>query len=211
MRIISTPCQRGYRRISLFLLAGIAYAAVSGSDATIEFENPFVRVVRVHYNPHEKTDVHDHPPTPTVYIYVTDGGRLLIGHDGEDPVTRPPVKAGGIRFQKGVAERHAVEELDGVESQYIRVELKTKPVDLPEVDVRRAPADRTPYESGMIRILRVTCPAKSTCPASAHPESPAVVVTGKNFVWVPAGWPQPKNPSDIPAEQVRVELKTPPS
>ena len=60
-----------------------------------------------------------------------------------------------------------MEELDGVESQYIRIELKTKPVDLPKQDVRRAPGDRTPYESGMIRILRVTCAAQSACPASA--------------------------------------------
>ncbi len=185
-------------------------AAATGSDATTEFENPSVRVVRVHYDAHEKTDVHDHPPTPTVYIYVTDGGRLRIGHDGEETVIRPPVKAGGIRFQKGVAERHWVEEADGVDSQYIRVELKTKPVELPEVDVRRAPGDKTPYESGMIRILRVSCAAQSECPASAHPENPAVVVTGKSYVWVAAGAGPLKNSLDTPVEQVRVELKTPP-
>jgi len=185
-------------------------AAVYSSDATIEFENPSVRIVRVHYTPHEKTAVHDHPPTPTVYVYVTDGGRLQIGHDGEEMVTRPPVKAGGIRFQKGVAERHAVEEVDGVESEYIRIELKTQPLDLPEVDVRRAPADRTPYESRMLRILRVTCPAQSACPASQHPENPAVVVTGKQATWVPAGALPLRNSNDAPVEQVRVELKTPP-
>jgi hypothetical protein len=194
----------------LTILAPAGTAAVYSTDATIEFENPSVRVVRVHYTPHEKTAVHDHPPTPTVYIYVTDGGRLQIGHGDEEMVTRPPVKAGGIRFQKGVAERHAVEEMDGVESEYLRVELKIQQVDLPEVDVRRAPGDNTPYESGMIRILRVTCPAKSACPASPHSENPAVVVTGKKFVWVPAGAPALRNTLDVPVEQVRVELKTPP-
>ena len=195
---------------ALVVLAGLGPAAVYSTDATIEFENPSVRVVRVHYTPHEKTAVHDHPPTPTVYVYVTDGGRLSIGHDGEESVIRPPVKAGGIRFQKGVAERHAVEEIDGVESEYIRIELKIKPVDLPEVDVRRPPGDRTPYESRMIRILRVTCPAQSACPASQHPENPAVVVTGKKFAWVPAGSAPLRNSTDAAVEQVRVELKTPP-
>ena len=194
----------------LFALGRIAPAAVSATDTTIEFENASVRVARVHYAPHEKTAVHDHPATPNVFVYVTDGGRLAIGHEGEEMVTRPPVKAGGIRFQAGVAERHAVEELDGVESQYIRIELKTRPVDLPKEDVRRAPGDRTPYESGMIRILRVTCAAQSACPASAHPENPAVVVTGKAFVWVPVGAAPLRNSSDAPVEQVRVELKTPP-
>src|SRR5271155_2171043 len=99
----------------LSFLAQVSPSAVSGSDAIVELENPWVRVVRVHYHPHEKTAVHDHPSTPTVYVYVTDGGRLRITHDAEAPVVRPPVKAGGIRFQKGVFERHSVEELDGVE------------------------------------------------------------------------------------------------
>jgi hypothetical protein len=195
---------------ALLLLAPCVSGFVANSDATIELENPYLRVVRVHYTPHEKTAVHDHPPTPTVYVYVTDGGRLRIGHDGEEPTMRPPVKAGGIRFQKGVAETHWVEELDGVDSQYIRLELKTRQVDLPEQDVRRQPADRTPYESGFLRIMRVTCAAHSACPASAHPQDPAVVVYGKDYKWLPAGSAPVKNDSDAPVEQVRVELKTPP-
>jgi hypothetical protein len=182
----------------------------AASDATIELENRYVRVARVHYQPHETTAIHDHPATPTVYVYVTDGGRLRIEHQGEQAVIRPPVKAGGIRFQKGVFERHVVEELDGVESEYLRIELKIQPVDLPEKDVRRAPDDRTPYESGMIRILRVTCPPQSACPASEHPENPAVVVTGRNFTWVVPNAPPIKNPTATPLEQVRVELETPP-
>ena len=196
--------------VILAVLAQTSPAQVSATDTTIEFENPYVRVARVHYAPHEKTAVHDHPATPNVFVYVTDGGRLAIGHEGEEMVTRPPVKAGGIRYQAGVAERHAVEELDGIDSQYIRIEMKTKPVDLPKQDVRRAPGDKTPYESGMLNILRVTCQAKSTCPASEHPEYPAVVVTGKTFQWVPAAAPPLKNSTDTPMEQVRVELKTPP-
>jgi hypothetical protein len=196
--------------IILLVLARTGPAAVTATDTTIEFENSYVRVARVHYAPHEKTAVHDHPPTPNVFVYVTDGGRLAIGHDGEEMVTRPPVKAGGIRYQAGVAERHAVEELDGIDSQYIRIEMKTRPVDLPIQDVRRAPGDATPYESGMLNILRVTCPAKSACPTSQHSEFPAVVVTGKTFVWVPAGAAPLENSTDAPVEQVRVELKTGP-
>lgn len=185
--------------------------AAGASDGKVEFENAWVRVVRVHYDAHEKTAVHDHPATPTVYVYVTDGGRLKIGHEGEEAVVRPAVKAGGIRFQKGVFERHAVEEVDGVASQYLRLELKTRAVDLPDKDVRRAPGDATPYESGMLRILRVTCAPHSTCPASEHPEDPAVVVTGKTFQWVGAKAAPAVNSSDVPLEEVRVELKTPPA
>lgn len=192
------------------LCAGSLFGAVSATDSVIELENPWLRVVRVSYTAHEKTAMHDHPATPNIYVYVTDGGRLLISHDDE-VVTRPPVKAGGIRYQHGVFERHEVEELDGVASEYLRLELKIKPVDLPNADVRRQPNDRTPYESGMVRILRVTCPANGTCPASAHPENPAVVVYGKSFKWLPANSAPVKNDAPAPMEQVRVELITPPA
>ncbi len=191
-------------------LAKIGLYADPVSDSKIEFENEWVRVVRVHYSPHEKTGIHDHPATPTVYVYITDGGRLRLEHDRNDPTVRPPVKMGGIRFQKGVFERHWVEELDGVASEYLRVELKTRQVDLPDLDVRRAPTDRNPYESGMIRILRVTCAANSSCPISEHPEDPAVAVFNAGFVWEPAGASPVVNSSESPMEQVRVELKTKP-
>ncbi|MGD0299177.1 MAG: hypothetical protein ABSE86_18895 [Bryobacteraceae bacterium] len=192
-------------------LGAAAFAQEYATDATIEFENPWVRIVRVHYLPLEKTAEHEHPPSPTVYIYVTDGGRLKLTHTGEEPIIRPPVKAGGIRFQKAVYERHVVEELDGIESEYLRIELKTERVDLPEQDVRRPPADNTPYESRMIRILRVHCAAHSACPASAHPEAPAVVVTGGEFRWLAPDSAPVQDDSDAAIEQVRIELKTAPA
>jgi hypothetical protein len=196
----------------VFLLLGLATilpAQVAPSDAILEFENPLVRVVRVHYRPHQKTAMHDHPATPTVFVYLTDGGRLRISHDGEEPVIRPAVKAGAIRFQHAVAERHTVEEIDGVASEYLLLELKAQPSDQPPTDVRRAPDDRTPYESPTLRIYRVSCPAHSACPPSAHPEDPAVVVTGRDFRWETAGTPAPSNPSGTIWEQVRVEIVAP--
>jgi len=192
------------------LLILVAFAS-SKSDSTVEFENAWVRIVRVHYAPHEKTRAHDHPSTPTVYVYTTDGGRLKIVHDElEKPVIRPVVKAGAVRFNRGAAEHHQVEELDGVASEYLRLELKIEPVELPAEDVRRAPADRTPYESAMLRILRVTCAPHSACPASEHPENPAVIVTGKKFVWRDARAAPVMNATSVPLEQVRVELKSKP-
>jgi hypothetical protein len=193
--------------VILFLLA----FTDSKSDSTLEFENAWVRIVRVHYLPHEKTRAHDHPATPTVYVYTTDGGRLRILHDEtEKPVIRPVVKAGAVRFNHGAAEHHQVEELDGVASEYIRVELKIEPLELPKDDIRRAPDDRTPYENAMIRILRVTCAAHSACPESDHPENPAAIVEGKKFRWLAAHAPSVMNSTAAPVEQVRIELKSKP-
>ncbi len=174
-------------------------------------ENAWVRIVRVHYLPHEKTRAHDHPATPTVYVYTTDGGRLRIVHDeSEKPVIRPLVKAGAVRFNHGAAEHHQVEELDGIASEYLRLELKIAPIDLPSDDIRRAPDDRTPYENAMLRIVRVTCAPHSACPASDHPENPAVVVSGKKFQWLEANAPPIVNSSPLQLEQVRIELKSNP-
>jgi hypothetical protein len=198
------------RKVCLLLgLAAVLSADKAPSDATLEFENSLVRIVRVRYRPHQKTAMHDHPSTPTVFVYVTDGGRLRISHDGEPPIIRPVVKAGAIRFQPAVAERHTVEEIDGVASEYLMLELKAQPADQPTEDVRRAPDDRTPYESPTLRIYRVTCPAHAECPPSAHPKDPAVVVTGREFRWESAGTPAPSNPSGAAWQQVRVEIVPP--
>ena len=198
------------RKVCIFLgLAAALAADKTPSDATLEFENSLVRVVRVRYRPHQKTAMHDHPSTPTVFVYVTDGGRLRISHDGEAPIIRPSVKAGAIRFQHAVAERHTVEELDGVASEYLMLQLKAQPPDQPPADVRREPGDRTPYESPTLRIHRVTCPAHSECPPSAHPEDPAVVVTGREFRWENAGTPPLSNSSGTAWQQVRVEIVKP--
>ena len=197
--------------ILLFLCVAAGPSQVAPSDATLEFENQLVRIVRVKYKPHQKTAMHDHPATPTIYVYVTDGGRLRIGHEGEEPAIRPAVKAGAIRFQHAVAERHVVEELDGVASEYLRLEFKTQPPEQPTIDIRRAPDDRTPDESPTLRIYRVTCAAHSAWPASAHPDDPAIVVTGREFRWEPAHTPAATNTSATAWEQVRVEIVAAPN
>jgi hypothetical protein len=186
--------------------------ATSKTDSKVEFENAWVRIVRVHYAPHEKTRYHDHPSTPTVYLYTTDGGRLRIVHDEkEEPVIRPAVKANSIRFNRGAVEHHQVEEMDGVASEYLRLELKVEPIDLPDKDVRRAPDDSTPFENGMLRILRPICAAKSVCPASEHRDDPAVEVIGSHFRWAGANGPAYSNTADAPVSIVRVELKSKPA
>jgi hypothetical protein len=125
------------------------------------------------------------------------------------PFIRPPVKAGSVRFTHAAAERHTVDELDGVPSEYLQLELKTQPPGEPATDFRLAPGDRTPYESNTLRIYRVTCPAHADCPPSPHPADPAVVVTGRDFRFEPAGTPPPSNPSSTAWQQLRVEIVAP--
>ena len=192
---------------TLLLPILLLFFAPSKSDSTVEFENQWVRVVRVHYAAHEKTRYHDHPSTPTVYVYTTDGGRLRILHDEkEQPVIRPVVKANSIRFNRGAIEHHQVEEMDGIASEYLRLELKVEPVELPEKDVRIAAGDMKPFENRMIRMEHVPCGAHALCPASAHPDRPAIEVIGKKFRWIPPKGKAFMNETDAPIEIVRVEF-----
>lgn len=180
---------------------------VSPDHYKLVFENPYARVVRVIYGPHEKSPVHDHPANPTVYVYTTDGPPLTVKHTDGRGAQRPAVHAGGVRFNRGMAEQHTMENLTDQASEYIRVELKTKPVDLPDPDVRLAPG-AGPFENGQIRISRLVCEARSACAVSQYPavDVPIAPATPR---WVPAGQPS-LNSSSASENIVRVELKTGP-
>jgi len=166
--------------------------------------------------------VHERPPTPTsVYIYVTDGGPMRFKHITGFSVpgytiTRPPVKAGAIRFAHAAPETHSVEYLGDIPTEYVRIELRTEPLDIPFRDVRIPPAALDPtksavrkeYENGQIRILRVVCAAGQTCPKSENPDDPSIVtvVTGPHkgeVRWSPVD-------GEGPMEEVRIELETEP-
>jgi hypothetical protein len=60
----------------------------------LEFENSKVRVVHVHYDAKESLPQHDHPKTPTFYVYLADAGPVRFKHTGPNPyaLDRPPVK-----------------------------------------------------------------------------------------------------------------------
>jgi hypothetical protein len=214
---------------SLLLLGCVAIYAygqdpflVAGEHYHLVFENAWARAARVTYGPHETAPVHEHPPTPTsIYIYVTDGGEFRFKHMTGFKVpgytiTRPSVKAGAIRFAHSAPETHSVEYLGDVPTEYVRIELRTEPVNVPIRDVRIPPAVLDPakstatnvFENGQIRILRVVCAEGEGCPASQNPEDPAIVTVMHGPDRGAVRW-SPANGKG-PLEEVRIELKTEP-
>ena len=157
--------------------------------------------------------MHDHPANPTIYVYTTDGPPLQVKHTDGRGAQRPAVKAGGVRFNRGMAEQHTMENLTAQASEYIRVELKTKPVDLPDPDVRLAPG-AGPFENGQIRISREVCPPQGACPAAKYPAVDVpigdVPIGSAAPRWIPAGQPS-RNGGASAQAIVRVELKTDPT
>jgi hypothetical protein len=138
------------------------------SNYQLDFENYWVRVIRVCYRPLEKLPVHDHSTRATVYVYLTDSPPVRFRHIENPPFTliRPPVKAGSFRVSPGRIETHEVENLGDAPSEFLRVELKQIPLGQPKLFQRGpAPADLSicgltrPYVRPQLVIERIVAAA----------------------------------------------------
>jgi len=121
----------------------------------LEFENDWVRVVRVHYDAKSQLPEHQHPAGITVYLYFNASDGVLFTHaDGSEPLPRPPVKPGAIRVGHGPLEGHTVTNNAATPSDFLRVLLKA------DHDTFRNPITRMPpgvmdYEHAKIRVSRI--------------------------------------------------------
>jgi len=110
---------------ALFLLA--LSVPVMAQDATkvdakhykVEFENSRVRIVRVHYGPHEKSVMHSHPAG--VAIFQADGRVKFTFPDGK--TEERDMKAGQAIYTPAI--RHLPENLTDNDMEVVLVEMKT--------------------------------------------------------------------------------------
>ena len=86
---------------NIFLVGGLAAALLAQDPTKVEpkhyklnFENEYVQVVAVHYGPHEKSEMHDHPGGVVVVI---TGGHLRFT-DPNGKVTEVYAKSGETRW-----------------------------------------------------------------------------------------------------------------
>jgi quercetin dioxygenase-like cupin family protein len=86
----------------------------------VEVDNPQVRILRVHYGPHEKSVMHSHPAT--VAIFLTDGQGRFTFPDGK--TQEFSVKAGDVQYSAAVV--HTPENTGDQPLDLIVVELKGK-------------------------------------------------------------------------------------
>jgi hypothetical protein len=160
---------------------------------TTVLTNPFFRVIRVHYGPHEKVPVHDHPDTPTVYVYLNNSSPVRITHEEAKPfsIVRPPTKTGAFRISPGRVERHSIENLGDLESDFLRVELLNLQLGDKALEFRGPPPvdlahnlSATEFSSPELSVARTICvsPGSYTIPASPRPSvvvavSPTIVTS----------------------------------
>src|SRR5579863_8623442 len=102
-------CRLFYACLTLCLAVSLATAQdptkVEPKHYKLQFENEHVQVVSVHYGPHEKSEMHDHPGGVSVSV---TGGHLRFT-DQSGKVTEVYAKAGEARWFPPF--KHKVENL----------------------------------------------------------------------------------------------------
>lgn len=161
-----------------------------GLDATtilpqaykLEFENDWVRVVRVHYDAKAKLPEHEHPGGVTVYLYFNaSDGVVFVHDDGSAPLPRPPVRPGSIRVGNGPLEYHTVTNNADTPSDFVRILLKTEinpKVSRP--NTRMSPSVME-YDHPSVRVARVNVQpgTKTRVEAKNHPVLRIAAVPGQ--------------------------------
>jgi hypothetical protein len=151
---------------------------------SLALDNDVVSVIRVHYGPHERIGVHDHSRFPTVYVYLSPSGPVRFEHDEKPPfrLTRAPTTTGAFRVSPGRMERHAVENLGEVSSDFLRVELKQIPLGGSLQPYRgKAPSGPSQssqaieYRSSEFDVQRVPCQPDTRCKLDSS-ASPSLLI-----------------------------------
>ncbi len=198
---------------------------VDAKHYTVMLENDQVRVLRIHYNPKEKSVMHEHPASVVVFLNTSKAKFTLP--DGSTTMDGGG-KAGSVRFAD--AGKHLPEDIGSTPIEAVLVELKGKsgmssPVGLDPVKVDPT-RHKVEVENGQVRVLRVKLKAHDKTKEHEHPTGVAIYLTdtrakfmladgktreggGKRgqATWAAAEKHSVTNLNSSPAEIILVELK----
>ena len=110
------------------IVLGLAVSSALAQDPTkvepkhykLDFENEHVQVVSIHYGPHEKSQMHDHPGG--VVVVITGGHLRFTDQNGK--VQEVYAKAGEARWFPPF--KHKVENLGNTSYDAVYVAVKDK-------------------------------------------------------------------------------------
>jgi hypothetical protein len=201
----------------VWCLAGGAVVHISAQDPLktlpeaykLQFDNDYVRVVRVHYDAGAKLPDHTHPPGTTVYVYLNDSEGVVFAHSGRinRSVTRPAVKTGGVRIAAGDEEHHTAENPASTPSDFLRIVFKTDNAGERNPRRRLSPTD-TEFANKQLRMTRLIVDAGTPMALKAQPEPSLLIM-------IPSGetrWVEANAPVTLAAagEFLRLDFLTPP-
>jgi hypothetical protein len=159
----------------------------------LDFENDWVKVLRVHYAAKEKIPEHDHPATAAAFVYLNDCDPVIFKHVGLSygAITRPATKARGFRLWYAVKETHEVENTGDTPSDFVRIEFKTDPVNPRGLHSKFQPEEYPPgenfqkvqFENEQLRATRLAVAPRKKLAVSTGANEPALLValTPANF------------------------------
>ena len=215
--------------LSLALALSVTVRAQEGAtilpkNYRVQFENAWVKITAVRYEPMQKLPAHAHTPNPSVYVYLNDGPAVTFSHVGGKPATRPATRAGAFRIYRGLQEVHEVENTGSVASEFLRVELKTEgrePGSFWGKYERGAPSSEPTvhFSHAQVRISRLWLPPGQTIEISTATE-PALIVALQSGGGYHAGeerWLDRSSATTLsnsgaaPIDFLRFDLKTPPA
>ena len=205
----------------LALAAGLACGVVlpiSAQDPTktlpdsykVQLDNDYVRVVRVHYDAGAKLPEHTHPPGTTVYVYLNDSEGVVFRHSGNNTraVTRPAVKAGGVRVAAGGEEHHTAENPASTPSDFLRVWFKTDNGGQRNLRRRLSPTD-TEFANKQMSLTRLIVAPGHSIMIETPAEQPALIVSvpSGETRWIEGGQ---KESLAVAGEFIRLDFLTQP-
>ena len=164
----------------LALAAPVAFAQdpvkVDAKHYKVMFENDQVRVLRIHYNPKEKSVMHEHPASVVVFLNTSKAKFTLP--DGST-TTDGGGKAGSVRFSD--AGKHLPENIGSTPVEAVLVELKGKSGSASAVALDPVKIDPTRHkvevENDQVRVLRIKLKARDKTTQHEHPNGVAVFLT----------------------------------
>jgi hypothetical protein len=208
------------------VLSGQEGATTLPANYKVQFENAWVKVTAVRYEPFQKLPGHTHTPNPSAYVYLNDGPPVKFSHIGGHNVvaTRPATRAGAFRVYQGLEEVHAVENTGDTASEFLRVELKTlalEPKAFRGKFERPAAASQQSVvhiDHTQVRISRHWVQPGQALPVStaAEPSLLIALAAGSEFrpgqeKWIPpANTVRVHNTSATPIDFLQFEFKTRP-
>lgn len=197
---------------------------VDAKHYKVDFENDQVRVLKIHYAPHEKSVMHEHPDA--VAIFITGGNARFNNPDGT--TTPSDAKAGDVRFTP--AGKHLPENVGTKPFDVVLVELKGKPGSAAAIAMDPVKVDPAHHavlvENDRVRVLRIQLGPHEKTKQHDHPNGVSVpliagqtkitTADGKSrtvarkageAVWLSAERHVVENPDAKPVDIILVELK----
>ncbi len=148
----------------------------------VQFENAWVRLVRVRVAGRTNLGMHSHPAGFMVHVYLSDADPILFSHDGPPyDITRPAVTARSYRIGTATPEIHAVSNPFAGHTDYQRVEYKTTGFESSRERVFAPPLALTSsavveHAAEMSRVTRLTIAAGASVEVAATATEPALLI-----------------------------------